>query len=70
MREGLRVEEGGAVVALFCDGVFAEINLLKLLEGGELLEGVEGLDVVGDADDLGEGSNGGEAGETAVAEST
>lgn len=68
--KGLRVEERGAIVALFCDGVFAEINLLELLEGGELLEGVKRLDVVSDADDLGESSNGGETGEAAVAEST
>lgn len=68
MGGGVRVEEGGAVVALLGDGVFAEVDLLEFLEGGELLEGVEGLDVVGDADDLGEGGDGGEAGEAAVAE--
>ncbi len=66
MGEGLRVEEGGAVVALACDGVASEVDLLQFLEGGELLEAVEGFDLVVDADDLGEGGDGCEFGEAGV----
>jgi hypothetical protein len=68
--DAVRVEEGGAVVALLSHGVFAEIDLLQFLESGELLEGVQGFDVIADADDLGERVDGGESGETAVTEST
>lgn len=68
MGGGVRIEEGGAVVALLGHRVLAEVYLLELLEDCELLEGVEGLDAVADADDLGERGDGGEAGEAAVAE--